>query len=56
MNSNYSDKMPICNDSRKCFAQTDNHECQCLQSTYPDGECPFCKENREDRIKHEAAI
>lgn len=45
---------PICRDTRKCFAQIPCkvHEmnvmrCGILVTTYPDGYCPFRKEDAE---------
>lgn len=37
-----------CNDRRPCFGkQFKPGECGVLNASYPDGECPFCKERRE---------
>ena len=43
------EKMPVCHDSRACFAQRYRQadkrlHCVCLNSTYKeDGKCQFCK-------------
>lgn len=34
-----------CNDTRECYLRDRNGCCRALASTYPDGECPFCKEH-----------
>ena len=46
-------KLPKCNDSRVCFARI-NDKCNILMETYLfDGDCPFCKENRNDKRREE---
>ena len=42
-----NNKEPLCHDGRHCFARN-GRKCTILWSTYEDGECPFCKKNRED--------
>ena len=43
--------MPKCYDARpKCFARNNTGRCFCLESTYPDKECPFYK--TEEQVKH----
>lgn len=43
-------KLPKCFDARsECFARTNNGECFCLESTFPNKECPFYK--REGEVK-----
>lgn len=40
--------LPICHDTRMCFARTCNEKCSILNRTYfHDGECPFAKEKME---------
>lgn len=39
----------VCSDTRKCFARNGNR-CTILISTYDDGECPFCKERRDNEL------
>ncbi len=47
--------VPTCNDSRPCFGKysikdlPDKVLCNCLNAhaKYKDGECPFCKPERE---------
>lgn len=34
-----------CKDSRNCFAKQCG-KCKLLKKVYPDGECPFCKEEQ----------
>lgn len=46
-------KNPICNDTRKCFARQ-GKICLALSSTYDDGQCPFCKEEKDARVKYRA--
>lgn len=36
----------ICIDERPCFARFES-ECTLLEDTYPEGECPFCKPERD---------
>lgn len=40
-----------CNDTRTCFAKFRYPDgrvtCRLLTETYPNGECPFCKPDRE---------
>ena len=45
---------PMCCDTRECFATVCVHggfrTCRVLSETYEkDGQCAFCKKNREDR-------
>lgn len=44
---------PHCDDKRKCFARI-NGRCLVLTSAYEDGESPFCKEEKEARVKYKA--
>ena len=49
-----SNTEPHCDDRRRCFARI-NGRCLVLVSTYEDGECPFCKEEKDARVKYKAA-
>ena len=38
--------LATCNDKRECGManfKSGTKKCTCLETTYPDGECPFCK-------------
>ena len=44
--------MARCYDTRKCFAKKEvfgGFVCDFLETTYPNGECPFRKEKIEDK-------
>ena len=44
-------ELPKCYDARPdCFTRTVKGGCFCLESTYPENECPFYK--TEDKVKH----
>ena len=48
-------RLPICNDSRKCFAKMKDKGkdyCTALDNTYEDGLCPFCKTKVEEIKKY----
>lgn len=50
---NVLSKMPECHDSRDCFARAGNR-CRILAETYLfDGDCPFCKRDRDDKRREE---
>lgn len=37
----------VCNDKRECFGRRSyDYKCMILNDVYPNGKCPFCKENR----------
>lgn len=39
-------KTPECNDTRECCIRRSG-KCLALNSTYPDGKCPFAKEKKD---------
>lgn len=45
-------QLPECIDARHCFARRLSL-CTILRSAYPKGECPFCKEHRDDKRREE---
>ena len=43
---------PVCHDKRNCFGKRAGR-CQILSETYLfDGDCPFCKELRDDKTQN----
>ena len=47
------DKPQICTDTRPCFARQGG-KCRILNKTYDvDGQCPFCKRQRDDKLRKE---
>ena len=45
----YNTKTVRCHDTRPCFAKLKGGTCLILREVYEhDGECPFCKEEKED--------
>lgn len=47
------DKPQVCNDHRLCYARQGG-KCRILNKTYDvDGQCPFCKVNRNDKPREE---
>lgn len=44
-----------CKDTRACFARDAKENCTLLIVGYPEGECPFCKAERNSKegIEHE---